>query len=193
MASQQEEPPMSSVNVGERIRQLRLSLGMSVRALATKTGFSPSLISQAENGQVTPSIGSLERIAMALGVSLGKFFSEPETSTVRLVRASLRPKLTSTWSPVSIEALAPLDEAGRLEPIMLTMEPGGRSGIFPAAPGGEKFALVVEGEVTLTLGGEVYTLRKADAITFIPAIPYEWVNISVGPTQVAIVTERVLP
>ena len=184
---------MRSVNVGERIRQLRLGLGISVRALAAKTGFSPSLISQAENGQVTPSIGSLERIAMALGVSLGKFFSEPETSTVRLVRASLRPKLTSTWSPVSIEALAPLDEAGKLEPIMLTMEPGGRSGIFPAAPGGEKFALVVEGEVTLTLGGEVYTLRKADAITFIPAIPYEWVNISVGPTQVAIVTERVLP
>ena len=129
---------------------------------------------------------------MALGVSLGKFFSEPETSTVRLVRASLRPKLTSTWSPVSIEALAPLDEAGKLEPIMLTMEPGGRSGIFPAAPGGEKFSLVVEGEVTL-LGDEVYTLRKADAIMFIPAIPYEWVNISVGPTQVVIVTERVLP
>ena len=66
---------MSSVNVGGRIRQLRLGLGMSVRALAAKTGFSPSLISQAENGQVTPSIGSLERIAMALGVSLGKFFA----------------------------------------------------------------------------------------------------------------------
>ena len=184
---------MSPVNVGERIRQLRLGLGMSVRTLAAKTGFSPSLISQAEHGQVTPSIGSLERIAMALGVSLGKFFAEPETSTVRLVRASLRPKLTSTWSPVSIEALAPLDEAGKLEPVMLTMAPGGRSGIFPAAPGGEKFALVVEGEVTLTLGDEVYALRKADAITFIPAIPYEWVNISAGPTQVVIVTERVLP
>ena len=121
---------MSSVNVGERIRQLRLGLGMSVRALAAKTGFSPSLISQAENGQVTPSIGSLERIAMALGVSLGKFFAEPETSTVRLVRASLRPKLTSTWSPVSIEALAPLDEAGKLEPIMLTMDQEDVAGYF---------------------------------------------------------------
>src|SRR2546422_11688552 len=107
---------MSSVNVGERIRQLRLGLGMSVRALAAKTGFSPSLISQAENGQVTPSIGSLERIAMALGVSLGKFFAEPETSTAHLVRASARPKLTSTWSPVPIEALAPLGEAGGRPP-----------------------------------------------------------------------------
>src|SRR5919205_3372259 len=112
---------MGSVNVGERIRQLRLDRGMSVRTLAAKTGFSPSLISQAENGQVTPSIGSLERIALALGVSLGKFFAEPETSPMRLVRASVRPKLTSTWSPVSIEALAPLDEAGKIETVLLTL------------------------------------------------------------------------
>ena len=32
---------MSPVNVAERLRQLRLDLGMSVRALAAKTGFSP--------------------------------------------------------------------------------------------------------------------------------------------------------
>jgi len=184
---------MSSVNVGERIRQLRLGLGISVRTLAAKTGFSPSLISQVENGQVTPSIGSLERIAMALGVSLGKFFAEPETSTVRLVRASVRPKLTSTWSPVSIEALAPLDEAGKLEPVMITMEPGGRSGKYPPAPGTEKFALVIKGEVTLTLGEEVYVLRKADAITFTPATPYQWTSTSAGPVQVLIVTVRVVP
>lgn len=36
--------PMSPVNVGVRIRQLRFGLGMSMRTLATKTGFSPSLI-----------------------------------------------------------------------------------------------------------------------------------------------------
>jgi transcriptional regulator with XRE-family HTH domain len=64
---------MSPVNVGEHIRQLRLGLGMSVRTLATKTGFSPSLISQVEHGQVTPSIGSLDRIAMVLGVPSDSF------------------------------------------------------------------------------------------------------------------------
>jgi hypothetical protein len=75
-----------------------------------------------------PSIGSLERIAVALGVSLGKFFAEPETSIVGLVCTNARQKLTSTWSPVSIEALAPLEKAGTLEPVMLTMAPKGRSG-----------------------------------------------------------------
>jgi transcriptional regulator with XRE-family HTH domain len=184
---------MSPVNVGERIRQLRLGLGMSMRTLATKTGFSPSLISQVEHSQVTPSIGSLERIAMVLGVSLGGFFAEPAHSPVVLVRASARQQLSSTWSPVSLEPLGLLDGVGTLEPVMLTMAPGGCSGKYPAAPGREKFALIFAGEVTLTLGDEVYGLRRGDAITFTPAISYQWDNTGAELAQVVIVTLRVRP
>jgi transcriptional regulator with XRE-family HTH domain len=184
---------MSSVTVGERLRRLRLSAGISVRSLATKSGFSPSLISQVENGQVTPSIGSLERMAMTLGVSLGQFFVEADLSSTRLVRTSARPQLTSTWSPVLVEALGPLDGSSPLEPIMLTMAPGGRSGLFPAAPGGEKFALLVAGEVSFTLGDEVHILSAGDAITFLPATPHQWENRGTDPAQVVIVTRRVLP
>jgi len=184
---------MSPVNVGERIRQLRRGLGMSMRTLATKTGFSPSLISQVEHSQVTPSIGSLERIAVALGVNLGKFFAEPELNTVALVRASARQQLSSTWSPVSLEALGPLEGSGALEPVMLTMAPGGCSGKYPAAPGRERFALIFAGEVTLTLGDEVYGLRQGDALTFTPATPYQWDNTGAEIAQVVIVTLRVRP
>ncbi len=60
--------------VGEHVRRLRTDGGLSLRALAGQTGFSPSFISQLENGQVSPSISSMERIAEALGVTLGEFF-----------------------------------------------------------------------------------------------------------------------
>jgi len=48
---------------------------MSLRSLATRTDFSPSFISQLENGQVSPSIHSMEKIANTLGVTLGAFFA----------------------------------------------------------------------------------------------------------------------
>jgi XRE family transcriptional regulator, regulator of sulfur utilization len=184
---------MSPVNVGEHIRQLRLGLGMSVRTLAAKTGFSPSLISQVERAQVTPSIGSLERIAAVLGVSLGMFFAEPDPSAAGLVRADARQKLTSTWSPVSIEALGPMNKLGKLEPIMLTMAPGGRSGKYPIERSRERFVLIFDGEVTLTLGDEVHVLRKGDAITFGSATPHQLENTGAGPAQVVIVTVSLLP
>jgi transcriptional regulator with XRE-family HTH domain len=184
---------MSPVNVGERIRQLRLGLGLSVRALAAETGFSPSLISQVEHSHVMPSIGSLERIAMALGVSLSTFFAESETNSEELVRANARQKLTSTWSPVSIEALRPMKGVGMLEPILIVMAPGGRSGNFPTARAGEKFAFVLDGEVTLTLGDEVHGLRTGDAITFASAMPHQLENTGTDPAHVVIVTARGRP
>jgi transcriptional regulator with XRE-family HTH domain len=183
---------MSPVNVGARVRQLRLGIGLSVRTLAAETGFSPSLISQVERGHVTPSIGSLERIAIALGVSLSTFFAEPETNPEGLVRANARQKLTSTWSPVSIEALRPM-KGGMLEPVLIAMAPGGRSGKFSTAHAGEKFALVLEGEVTLTLGDEVHVLRSGDAITFASTIPHQMENTGAEPAHVVVVTVRGRP
>lgn len=160
---------------------------MSVRTLAAKTGFSPSLISQVEHGQVTPSIGSLERIALALGVSLGKFFAEPEMKSIGLVRTAFRQKLISTWSPVTIEALGSMNGTSRIEPVMITMAPGGRSGKYPITHVGEKFALVIEGEVSLTLEDEVHVLLTGDAITFTSATPHQWKNTGDGPARVVIV------
>jgi transcriptional regulator with XRE-family HTH domain len=184
---------MSPVNVGERIRQLRLGLGLSVRALAAETGFSPSLISQVEHSHVMPSIGSLERIAMALGVSLSTFFAEPETNSEGLVRANARQKLTSMWSPVSIKSLRPMKGVGMLEPVLIVMEPGGRSGKFSTAHAGEKFVLVLDGEVTLTLGDEVHGLRTGDAITFASATPHQLENTGAEPAHVVTVTALVRP
>jgi ribosome-binding protein aMBF1 (putative translation factor) len=44
--------------VGEYVRRLRTGRSLSVRELAARTGFSPSFISQVENGQASPSISS---------------------------------------------------------------------------------------------------------------------------------------
>ena len=65
---------MSPVNVGERIRQLRLGLGMSLRTLATKT-ISPSLAFSGgtQPGQHSP-IRWLEH-RHGPGDHLGQFFA----------------------------------------------------------------------------------------------------------------------
>jgi transcriptional regulator with XRE-family HTH domain len=61
---------MIEANLGEANRRLRERQGVSLPGLAEKTNFSPSFISQVENGQAPPSISSIERTALALGVLL---------------------------------------------------------------------------------------------------------------------------
>lgn len=182
--------PIRQSQVGDRIRQLRTGRGWSVRTLAAQTGFSPSFISQAEHGQVSPSIASLERMATALGGTLGGFFLESTPSPVAVVRATDRQELTSAWSQGTIEALGPIGGPHTLESIMITLAPGGRSGTRPHAAQGEQFALVCEGTVTLTLLDGVHMLGPGDAVSLTAETPHQWTNTGTDRARVLLVAAR---
>jgi len=184
--SNEASPAPGEQGLGDRVRQLRARQGLSVRTLAGRAGFSPSFISQVELGQASPSIGSLERIARVLGVGLGDLFRSEATPVV--VRTGDRAGLVSRWSRAEVEALGPGGTGRCLEPVMLTLEPGGQSGGHPAGHAGEEFAIVFEGEVVLTLGDAVHRLGRGDAATFPAETPHRWENRGSEPARIVVVT-----
>lgn len=180
----------TEVQVGERLRKMRQDEGLSVRTLAAKAGFSPSFISQVENGQASPSISSLERIASVLGMSLGRFFSTDSHSSPSVARASERERLTSSWSKAEIEVLSAGDSSSNLESVMITIAPGGRSGKQPYAHPGEEIAIVFDGEVQLTLGEKKHCLGRGDSVSFSSKLPHLWENPGPHTVQIIIVSPR---
>src|SRR6185503_11454746 len=114
---------MIEANLGEAVRKLRERSHMSLRTLAEKSDFSPSFISQVENGQASPSISSMERIAVALGVTLGEFFQATENGQSSIVRAGSRLGLNSEWSKANIESLLHSGPGGKLEAVLVTLLP----------------------------------------------------------------------
>jgi transcriptional regulator with XRE-family HTH domain len=178
------------LQVGTQIRRLRAARGMSVRTLAAQTGFSPSFISQVENGQASPSITSLERIATVLGVTLAGFFMTQQQEAGVVIRTADRWELASAWSQARIEALGSIGGNSHLEAVMITIAPGGRSGKQPASHPGEEFALVFDGEVSLTLGSDVHVLRRGDTASFPSETPHLWENTGPDTAQVVIVSPR---
>jgi XRE family transcriptional regulator, regulator of sulfur utilization len=177
-----------SVHVGDAVRRLRESANMSVRALASKCGFSPSFISQVENGQSSPSIASLERIAAALSVTLVQFFQATAQPSPAVVRGSQRAGMTSGWSRARLELLG---SGSVLEPLMITLAPSGASGKTPTVHPGHQFAIVIDGTVMLTLEETEERLEQGDAVTIPPATRHRWHNISTEPAQILLVTVRV--
>lgn len=185
-----EMPLLKQVAVGAWVRRLRTDQGLSLRRLASQTDFSPSFISQVENGVVSPSIASMEKIANVLGVTLGEFFAAAGQGDAALVvRAADRLRMSSAWSQATIEALGPM--AGHsLEPVVITLEPGGRSAKHPVAHGTEEFAYVLAGQTTLTLGPEEHLLKTGDAVTLRPGELRRWENRGKTTARVLIVASR---
>jgi transcriptional regulator with XRE-family HTH domain len=159
--------------IGDHIRRLRTDRQVTVRGFAAQTGFSPSFISQLENGQVTPSLGSLHKIAEALGVTLGE-----------------RRRLDSTWTDAHIEALGSMAPSRTLEPVLAIFGTGGQSGKHPHSHSREEFAFVVKGQVTLTLADEETTLQPGDAVTLPAHAPRRWENRGGDVAEILMVSSR---
>jgi transcriptional regulator with XRE-family HTH domain len=185
--------PVEPRIIGEHIRRLRLKRHVSVRAFAAQTGFSPSFISQLENGQVSPSLGSLQKIAETLGVTLGEFFAATasEAEEDLIVRTSDRRRLDSTWTDAHLEALGSMTRSRRLEPVLAIFGPGGKSGKHVHSHSREEFAFVVKGRVTLTLGDEENELAPGDAVTLPAHAQHRWENRGEETVEVVMIASRV--
>lgn len=184
------EPPAPTVHLGETIRTRRGELRLSVRTLAARSGFTPSFISQVELGQASPSITSLERIAAALDMTMAQFFDAGPGRRPSVTRAADRPRISSGWSKATIEALAPLGPGFGLEPILITLQPGGSSGRRALQHAVDGFATVLDGQAALTLEQDEHELSRGDSAMIPAGTPHRWQNASRQPVQILMITTR---
>ncbi|MEO8358932.1 MAG: helix-turn-helix domain-containing protein [Vicinamibacteria bacterium] len=181
-------PTFKQQQVGEHVRRLREQARLSVRALAAQTDFSPSFISQLENAQVSPSIQSMERIANALGITLGAFFAAIGPGEGGLIlKRSERERVPSSWSNAEIESLGRSTPRRRLDPLLIRLDPGGRSGKHPVTQRAEEFGMVLKGKVTLRLGPDEHNLKAGDSVTLLPGELRLWINTSKAPCEILLV------
>jgi XRE family transcriptional regulator, regulator of sulfur utilization len=178
---------MEETKIGAAVHRLREARGLTLRAVAERSGFSASFLSQVENDQASPSISSMERIAAALGVTLGEFFHSAEQSPAKVIRADRRQTLHSGWSNARIESLAS-GERLSLQPVVVTLKPGGRSGKAPYEAPSIEFVFVLAGRVLLTLQTEEQEMSEGDAITIPKGVLRQWQNVSSAIARFLIVS-----
>ncbi|MCF6147558.1 MAG: response regulator [Candidatus Kuenenia sp.] len=63
-------------DVGKKLKLLRKSKKITQKQLANRTGLSPSLLSQIENGQIAASLTTLDKLSASLNVKLSYFLEE---------------------------------------------------------------------------------------------------------------------
>ena len=63
--------------LGQRLKDVRVRSGLTLRELARQAEVSPSLISQIENGKSQPSVATLYAFSRVLNVSVDELFDEP--------------------------------------------------------------------------------------------------------------------
>jgi transcriptional regulator with XRE-family HTH domain len=168
-----DETERDVLELGPRIRTLRLEKQLTLQAVAERARVSQSLISQVERGLASPSINTLRRIAGALDVPIAALFlggsmsdDEIDGAGSRLVvRRRERKGLRVPRSKVVYELLTP-DLNRKVEFIWIEYEPGAITHLEPMSHPGEENALCLEGSVVVTIDGQDFVLTQGDSISF---------------------------
>ena len=164
-----------SIDVGNRLRQLREGRRVSMRTLATMSGLSANALSMIERGKTSPSVSTLYRIADALTVPVTDFFGPDEArKKVVFLKAEERtrlPFLRGLWEGLGGELFT-----GRSMPFMLTLESGASSGPNTMLHSGHEFVFCFRGQLEYQVESQIYTLDAGDSLLFVAQLKHRWRN-----------------
>jgi transcriptional regulator with XRE-family HTH domain len=149
------------MQLGRKIRDLRLRRGMTVQQLGDAARLSKGFISQVENARTSPSLATLQDLAAALRTSVAYLVADDEP-TPHVVRAGQRPPLDIGDPAVRVEVLSALPRRN-LELLLLELAPDAGGEGHPHSYDGEECILCLEGRVVLRQRDQVYTLEPGDS------------------------------
>lgn len=177
-----------AVALGVRLKTVRELNGLSQRELARRAGVTNSNVSMIEQGQISPSIGSLARLLDVIPISLAHFFAlDSSTPEGGIVRAGSAARTEYPDLGVSVETL-PVSggSPSLLERYYFTA--GADTGSAPQRLPRARSGWVVHGELELTLGVRCYTLTAGDGFHLPTGQLFRARNVSDQPTVVMVTT-----
>lgn len=154
------------MDIGLKLKELRILKGLTQEELADRSELSKGFISQLERNLTSPSIATLMDILQCLGTTLGEFFNESPEEQIVFGKADYFEKQDSELKN-DIKWIIPNAQKNVMEPIMLTLEPGGET--YPDNPHeGEEFGYVLQGTIAIHLGNKIYKAKKGESFYFVP-------------------------
>lgn len=154
------------MNIGSKLKDLRIQKGLTQEELANRTELSKSFISQLERDQTSPSIATLCDILQCLGTNLADFFNDTQDEQIVFSRADFFEKEDLELKN-KIDWIIPNAQKHAMEPILMTLQAGGSS--LPDNPHeGEEFGYVLSGSLTLHIGNRSYRVKKGESFYFLP-------------------------
>lgn len=148
------------MEIGDKIRRLRVAKQLTQEELANRCELSKGFISQLENDLTSPSIATLIDILDILGTNLTEFFSEDTNEKIAFSKDDMF-ETENEELKYNLMWLVPNAQKNDMEPIMITLEPGGQY-IEEEPHEGEEFGYVLSGAIYLHLGDKSKSKKRRE-------------------------------
>ena len=162
------------MEIGDKLRRLRLQRGLTQEELAGRCELSKSFISLLERDLTSPSLDTLGDLLETLGSDLPTFFAKDDEKLV-FGEEDIFVKEDPEGLRGQIKWLIPSAQKNQMEPILVEMAPGGETDEDDPHEG-EEFGYVLSGTLKIVLGDRTERVRRDESFYFRPNAPHKLVN-----------------
>ncbi len=177
--------------IGLRVRERAREIGLSSGALAKRVGLSRAMISKIENAQVSPSLATIARLAVALELPVTSLFQGlDEERDALYTKAGAGPELSrpGTRTGHRYQLLGSMrGPAKRMEPMLVTLTSQHELFSQYRHPGTE-FLYMLEGQMDYGYGGACYSMSSGDSLQFDGQVAHGPVKLELLPVRFLSVT-----
>ncbi|RJX69689.1 XRE family transcriptional regulator [Vibrio sinensis] len=194
LAKQSQEPSIEPLKLGERIKDIRGKLGITLEEASQRTGLARSTLSKIENEQISPTFQAMQKLAHGLQIDMPQLFEPPRKKTASgrrdITKAEHgKPHPTQTYEH---ELLATQLSNKRMLPFKSRV----RARTFEeysdwVRHDGEEFLLILSGSVTFY--SEFYepvTLHDGDSVYYDANMGHMLVSVSEEDAHILWVTAK---
>ncbi|MDR2822590.1 MAG: cupin domain-containing protein [Acholeplasmatales bacterium] len=153
------------MDIGRKLRELRQFNNLTQDELADRLHLTKGCISQFENNVTYPSLDTLFKYLEVLGTDVKEFFGNTDDEKVVFHEDEFIVKEDKDLL-IKTTYIAPSAMRFEMEPILLSIDTGGRTHSINPHPG-EQFGYVLMGQITLVLGKRRLTVKKGETFYFL--------------------------
>lgn len=161
-------------DLGRRVRAARIARRLTLEEVVSRANFTVSWLSKLENGQLTPSLEGLVKLADVLECGVDDLVeglsTPPRHVVVKSGHGRIETSRTGKTAP-TIEHLADQWRGRAMQPTILHLAGGERKPVAESHDG-QRFLLVLDGDVRFDYGDETVMLGKGDSVYFDATIPH---------------------
>ncbi|MBU1863601.1 MAG: XRE family transcriptional regulator [Candidatus Omnitrophica bacterium] len=171
--------------LGDKIREIRKLKKITLVELAKTTGVAQASLSRIETGVMTGTVDSHQKIAEALGVSIGELYEKLDMRVADIAQHEpSEDTITHVTDSVKLEVLTTNTTHKKIVPVLFTLDTGSQIKADRLERGVERFYWVVKGEVMCTINDKEYQLKQNHTIYFDASLSHHLRNNSSSSAQV---------
>ncbi len=156
------------MNIGPSLKKIRLQKEYTITEVAQRISISASLLSQIENGKITPSLQTLEELLRFYAVNFSDFFKQVEQKKYIYVRKAEAETIENSDHNIRFTLLASKLQNNALESFIVSLGPGAVLSLARLDDdiNGERIIYGITGSLGVVLDDEPFIMESGDSLNF---------------------------